>query len=199
MPVIQVTKQGGNQGGGGNVTVNNPPGLIPQQTPAWCFAAAEQMARSYYGIQVPSQYDIARASVMTLVNAQAPPTFGQWNDATEYDLLNNEDENNGNNMDSARVQLVRNSYGAFNYAAVNGRMTNNYTIDNFKADIDNNHIVVIGTAIHYYVVYGYDATPPDNLILLVRDPWPAGRGGATQRVFWSEFNNWNNKVVIYFS
>ncbi|GFZ93449.1 hypothetical protein [Dyella caseinilytica] len=177
-------------------TVTNPPALIAQETPAWCFAAAELMARNYYGLGAPSQYAIARASLMQLVAAQAPPTFAQWNDAVFDDLLSGEQENGGANLNSEQVQLIRNSYGAVNHAAINGRLQNNYTPGNFRADIDSGNIVIIGSAIHYYVVYGYDDT--NNFTLLVRDPWPAGVGGQRQRVAYDDFVNWAGRTAISF-
>lgn len=178
-------------------TVPNPPALIAQRTPAWCFAAAELMARSYYGLDMPSQFDIARASVMLLVGAQAPPTFAQWSQATENDLLSGQNEEDGANLLSDRVQLVRNSYGAINHAAINGRLGNDYTAANFRTDIDNANIVIIGNAIHYYVVYGYDESA--DFALLVRDPWPTDVGGQQTTILYKTFAAWNNRVVISFS
>ncbi len=177
--------------------VNNPPALIAQETPAWCFAAAELMARNFYGLGTPTQYAIARASIMGLVGAQAPPTFAQWNQATMSDLLNDQDENNGANLLSERVQLVRNTYGAIDHTAINGRMRDNYTVNEFKADIDSNNIVVIGTAIHYYVVYGYDDAK--DFTLRVRDPWPANVGGQAATIPYAQFLGWNGRVVIKFT
>lgn len=177
-------------------TVNHPPALIAQETAAWCFAAAELMARNYLGLATPTQYAIARASLLQLVAAQAPPVFAQWNDAVLNDLLNGQEENDGANYHSERVQLIRNSYGAVNHAAINGRLQGNYTPGNFRADIDSNRIVIIGSAIHYYVVYGYE--DGDNFTLLVRDPWPANVGGQAQRVAYDSFVNWNGRTVISF-
>ncbi|MGO8868040.1 MAG: hypothetical protein ACLQME_16225 [Alphaproteobacteria bacterium] len=178
--------------------VNNPPALVPQETAAWCFAAAELMARNFYNLATPTQYAIARASVMLLVEAQAPPTYAQWSQATEDDLVNNQDENGGANRQSQRVQLVRNAYGAIIPAAIHGQMTNDYTELQFKADIDDSDIVIIGNAIHYYVVYGYDDTDPKNFTLRVRDPWPRNVGGQRQTIPHSELATWNNRVVIHF-
>ena len=161
-------------------TVTHPPALIAQETPCWCFAAAELMARNYRGLATPSQYAIARTNLLQLVAAQAPPTFAQWNDAVFADLLAGQEENDGANLNSARVQLIRNSWGSVNDGAIGGRVLGNYTPGNFRADIDSNNIVIIGSALHYYVVYGYE--DGDNFNLLVRDPWPAGVGGQSQRV-----------------
>ena len=177
-------------------TVANPPALIAQQTPAWCFAAAELMARTYYGLATPGQYDVARASVMLLVAAQAPPTYTQWNQATLNDLLSNQDENHGANLLSERVQLVRNSYGAINHDATAGQLSNDYTQSNFRADIDSNNIVIIGNAIHYYVVYGYDDRR--DFMLQVRDAWPVGVGGQQTAIPYAQFAGWGYRVVINF-
>ncbi|GLQ93155.1 papain-like cysteine protease family protein [Dyella acidisoli] len=178
-------------------TVPNPPALIAQETPAWCFAAAELMARNYYGLTTPSQYEIARTSVIRLVDAGAKPTLEQWNSATTYDLLANQQENGGANLNSARVQLIRTNWGAIYPNDIGGHFEANYTQENFRADIDAGEIVIIGTAIHYYVVYGYEDNG-NNFTLLVRDPWPAGVGGQLQRVRYDDFANWLGRTIISF-
>lgn len=177
--------------------VANPPALVAQQTTAWCFAAAEQMVRGYRNTPTLTQYQIARQNVMALVEAKSSPTFDQWNSAVQYDLLNNQEEEGGENLGSRRVQLIRNHYGALNHDAVGGIMTGNYTPEQFISDIDDDKIVVIGNAIHYYVVYGYDGSPSD-LRLNVLDPWPAGRGGQNQTLPYSTFSAWSDKIVIHF-
>jgi Peptidase_C39 like family len=177
-------------------TVNNPPALIAQQTGAWCFAAAELMARNYYGLDTPSQYEIARASLMALVEAEDPIPFQQWNAAGLNDLLNNQEEDNGNNLNSERVQLVRNNYGAINHDAINGRLAADFAFEAFKVAINSNKIVIIGNAIHYFVVYGYDEQKAPKL--LVRDPWPANVGGQQTEILYATFAAWNNRVVIHF-
>lgn len=178
-------------------TVPNPPALIAQEAPAWCFVAAELMARNYYGLATPSQYAIARTNVIRMVDAEAQPTFGQWNDATEYDLLTDQQENGGANLNSARVQLVRGNWRAIYPNDIGGRFEANYTQGNFRADIDAGEIVIIGTAIHYYVVYGYEDTG-NNFTLLIRDPWPASVGGQLQRVRYDNFVNWPGRTIISF-
>jgi len=41
------------------------------------------------------QYQIAQQNVMTLVEAEAAPTFAEWNNAVLEDLLNNQEEEDG--------------------------------------------------------------------------------------------------------
>ncbi|MBI9075790.1 MAG: hypothetical protein JEZ02_10295 [Desulfatibacillum sp.] len=186
--------------------VNNPPALVAQETGAWCFAAAEQMARAYFGLLPISQYEIAYNSLMGLVAAQAPPHFNQWNIASMADLLANITTNitptqvaqSGQppNPLSQRVALVRATYGAFNNVPFNGSISNVCTPGNFRADIEANKIVVIGNAIHYYIVYGYDDR--DGFVLKVRDPWPPGVGGQATTIDYDTFNAWASKVAIRF-
>jgi hypothetical protein len=178
--------------------VNNPPVLVPQQTVAWCFAAAEVMARAYRNLPVRTQYQIARDFIMARVNAQDPVIFNQWNEAGEIDLLANEVENDGANLNSRCVQLIRSTYGAVNEGNLGGTLVNNYTVDNFRADIDANRIVIIGNHIHYYVVYGYNDTVGKDFTLLVRDSWPANVGGQLQTITHAVFSGWAHKAVIHF-
>ncbi|MCP3944659.1 MAG: hypothetical protein GY710_24720 [Desulfobacteraceae bacterium] len=186
--------------------VTQPPVLIFQETNSWCFAAAEQMARTYLGINIPTQYEIAYNSLMAQVNAAAPPYFAQWNNASAIDLLANIIADitpgqlaiSGNlpNHASSRVNLVKNTYGAFNHTACGGTMSNVFSQANFRAEIEADRIVVIGNAIHYYVVYGYDDRNGFNL--KVRDPWPTGVGGQLTIIPYTTFDGWAGKTVIRF-
>lgn len=47
-------------------TVNNPPALVAQETPSWCFAAVEQMVRAYRELAAATQYAIARRNTAAL-------------------------------------------------------------------------------------------------------------------------------------
>ncbi|ACL04562.1 hypothetical protein [Desulfatibacillum aliphaticivorans] len=187
--------------------VNVPPALVAQQTGAWCFAAAEQMARAYYGLPVLNQYEIAYNSLMQLVGAMAPPHLANWNNATLLDLMNGvvaditpaqlAVSGNPPNPNSQRVALVQNTMGAFNIAPFAGAsLGGQATQGNFRADIEANKIVVIGNFIHYYVVYGYNDI--NGFDLKVRDPMPTGVGGLSTAVPYANFNAWHAKVVIRF-
>ncbi|MBE1161469.1 hypothetical protein [Dyella acidiphila] len=177
-------------------TVNNPPALIPQQAPGWCFAAAEQMARNFYNRPARTQYDIARRIVIALVDIPDPDTYDDWLAATLYDEANGLEENNGANLQSARVQLVRSRWGAVNYNDIGGYIANNYGPQDFRDDIDRNKII-IGNANHFFVVYGYEDA--GDFTLLLRDPWPENVGGRQQSVRYNTFTNWNDRQVIRFN
>lgn len=186
--------------------VNNPPILVAQETGAWCFAAAEQMARAFFHLPAMSQYDIAYNSLMIQVAAMAPPYFANWNNATMADLLANITDDitpaqlaiSGNppNPLSQRVNMVQNTYGAFNPVPFPANVGNVATPGNFRADIEANKIVVIGSFIHYYVVFGYDDRAGFNL--KARDPMPVGVGRANAVIPYDAFNAWGGKVVIRF-
>ena len=177
-------------------TVPRPPALIAQETPAWCFAAAELMARNYYGLATPTQYAIARASLVALVDAQDQVITALWSSAIDYDRDNHQDERDGANLDSAVVELIRNTYGTVNYDAINGYIARSYNPQDIRGDIDQGNILIIGNANHFFIVYGYDDT--GDFTLLLRDPWPAGRGGAQQSIRHDDFMRWNFRLVIRF-
>ena len=154
-------------------TVNNPPALIAQETPCWCFAAAEQMARAYYQLPALSQYAIARDSVVRLAAAMDPQIFEPWFLAVATDESaptppSHDEQGGANVLNSSRVQVVRSKYGVINMQAIGAHIEPAYTQQDFRTDIDNQKIVIIGTTLHFLVVYGYDDT--SGFDLLVRDP-----------------------------
>ncbi|MBI9075791.1 MAG: hypothetical protein JEZ02_10300 [Desulfatibacillum sp.] len=185
-------------------TVTNPPPLIAQETPAWCFAAAEQMARKYLGLDVPSQFKLAYDCLMVLVNAQLNPHFTNYMVACISDAFNNVTADStpalvalsGNqpNPNSQLVGLISNTWGFVNHNNLNGTMYNACTPQQFWTEIQANRIVIIGSANHYYVVYGYEDTANAPFMLLVRDPM----GGHAASIPFTTFNGWANKVVIRF-
>ena len=186
--------------------VTNPPDLVAQETGAWCFAAAEQMVRAYGNMEVPSQYSIAYASLMLLLGQGDPEVVNSWADAGETDLLLGVDEDitpaqleesgNAPNPDSERVAMVRRTHGIFNHWDLAGRFCYPCLPRDIQEDIGADKLVVIGTRIHYYVVYGYSDAGP--FILRARDPFPPGRGAETRLIPWGDFNEWEYKVVIRF-
>ena len=189
-------------------TVNNPPPLIAQETGAWCFAAAEQMARKYLGLNVPSQFKLAFDCLMVLVNAQIQPQIVNYfaaclsdafnqvaNDSTPAQVIQSGNQPNPN---SQVVGLIRNTWGFVNHNNINGTMFNTCTPQDFWNDIQANRIVIIGSANHYYVVYGYEDTVSAQFNLLVRDPWPMNVGGQHASIPYATFNAWSHKVVIRF-
>jgi hypothetical protein len=178
-------------------TVNNPPALIAQQASGWCYVAAELMARIYYGFPVDTQYNIARRSVIALANVPVPEIRTAWLNATAADYASGQDEQNGANLASARVDVVRTQWGAINYDAIGGYIVTDCSQQDFRDDIAQNKIVIIGNALHYYVVYGYDDSK--DFTLLVRDPWPPGGGGQTTTIPYNTFVGWGtDRLIIRF-
>ncbi|SHJ10781.1 hypothetical protein SAMN02745216_01043 [Desulfatibacillum alkenivorans DSM 16219] len=186
--------------------VTGPPGLVAQETGAWCFAAAEQMVRAYLNMEVPSQYGIAYASLMLLISQGDPDLLLAWSTAAETDLLLEVDDDitpeqlevSGNppNPDSERVAMVKRTYGIFNHWDLGGAISSSCLPRDFREDIGSDKLVVIGNRNHYYVVYGYTDAGP--FILRARDPFPPGLGAGTRLIPWGDFNVWEYKVVIRF-
>ncbi len=175
-------------------TVANPPALVAQETPSWCFAAAEVMVRNYRKLPPLSQYEIARRITRSLA-ALDPAVQEQWDLAEALDASTEQPENGGANMLSQVVQLVRTQWNAFDTAATGGRFAQNLTSEQVRTEIDSDRIFVIGTTIHYYVVYGYSK---DGNVLDIHDPWPAGRGGLRTQITLEELRNLTANVVIFF-
>ena len=176
-------------------TVKNPPALVAQETGAWCFAAAEQMVRSFFGFAARTQYQIARqlAASRGLVD---PNFIEQWQLALALDESANQPDNNGANNASQVVQLVRATYGTINDADTHGRFVENLSAADIRGEIDANRIFVIGNAIHFYVVYGYE---DNGNTMLVRDPWPPNHGGQNSRVTLATYQDWDNRIAIFFA
>ncbi|MDK4734785.1 hypothetical protein [Rhizobium sp. CNPSo 3490] len=175
-------------------TVTTPPALVAQETSSWCFAAAEVMVRSYRSLPAVLQYDIARRTTWALAELD-PAVQERWELAEALDLSAGQREEGGANLLSQVVQLVRTQWNAFDNAATGGRFVQHLTAELVRTEIDNDRIFVVGTAIHYYVVYGYS---DDGNVLDVRDPWPAGQGGLTPRIALAEFLGLPAHVTILF-
>ncbi|HEV7309256.1 papain-like cysteine protease family protein [Ensifer sp.] len=176
-------------------TVAHPPALVPQETGAWCFAAAEVMVRSYRGLTAYTQYQIARRITFALAELD-PEVQEHLEFAQAMDQSTGQQESGGANLSSEVVQLIRSQWNAFDNAATGGQFASaDLTAVQVKAEIDNNRIFVIGNAYHYYVVYGYE---DDGKTLLLRDPWPQGVGGMTARMSLANFLQIAGRVVIVF-
>lgn len=174
-------------------TVAQPPSLIAQETTAWCYAAAEQMVRRYYGLPDDSQWTIAERLCSGL--ASLDPEFQErWVLAMSSDESTGQQPESGKNQKSEIVRLVRGKYGALNVEGTGGRYVQlDATL--VREQIDANRIFVIGNAIHYYVVYGYD---DGGSTMLVRDPWPAGTGGQKSSLTLKELGAQGNSVTIVY-
>ena len=179
--------------------VSHPPELVAQETGAWCFAAAEQMARAYYGLEERSQYEIARG----FTSARAVIDSGlqmEWQTAVLLDSTAEppEREEGGTNLSSAVVQLVRSQYGVFDQDATGGTFVSNLTEELVRREIDADRILVIGNSIHYYVVIGYEGAGK-SFVMRVLDPWPPGVGGQATTVGIGSYEEWSNRIAIKFS
>ncbi|CDN95007.1 hypothetical protein [Agrobacterium tumefaciens] len=166
-------------------TVTNLPALIAQGTPSWCFAAVEEMVRAYYGLPAATQYAIARRNTAALANAD-PQVQERWELAQVLDQSTGVDEMGGANQNSDVVKLVSSQWNSFDHETTGGQFVADLTAEIVRREIDNNRVFVIGTNIHYYLVYGYTDNGKD-LELHIHDPWPAGRGGTKTRIGLQEF------------
>lgn len=179
-------------------TVKKPPTLVPQETGAWCFAAAEQMVRRYFGLAVPTQYEIARAFTSALAEVD-PALQEQWQLASAMDesSVPPQLENGGANLSSQVVRLVQSQWGVLDQDATGGRFIDSLDEATVRQEIDNDRILVVGNSIHYYVAYGYEGAG-NSFKLLVLDPWPAGVGGQQDHVTLPEYQGWVNRLAIRF-
>ena len=156
--------------------VANPPKLVLQETPNWCFAAAEAMIRAYYSLASLSQYAIARRAT----EARAPVDEQlelKWALAQSYDEANNQQENGGANLQSHIVQLVRAEWNVVDNEAIGGYNVPKLTPEQVLEEIANDRVFVVGNRYHYYVVYGCSE---DGKTLYARDPY--GKGNAQAAV-----------------
>jgi len=174
--------------------VAHPPALVAQETPSWCFAAAEVMVRNYRTLPLMSQYAIARRITLSLA-ALDPAVQEQWDLAQALDASTGQHEDGGANMASQLVQLYRTQWNAFDTAATGGRFVQNLSPELVRGEIDNDRIFVVGTTIHYYVVYGYS---DNGNTMQVRDPWPAGKGGLRTEITLADFQALEAHVAIFF-
>lgn len=163
-------------------TVKNPPKLVLQETPSWCFAAAEVMIRAYYNQASLSQYAIARSATEALAQAE-PNVQLQWVQALSYDQEHKVAENGGANLQSHIVQLVRSQWNSFNHDATGGHFVQNLTPEQVLTEIASDRIFVVGNLYHYYVVYGCSE---DGKTLYARDPY--GQGNAQAAIALSTIN-----------
>lgn len=140
-------------------------GGTPQQTGAWCFAAAEQCVQMGFGAAA-DQAEIAHRSVMAIgASGVADPSapnaaaYHQWVTGlvAGFGLAS---------TDWAQVSVyvtgdptyngyLRGSYGVPGFTgrtvAAGGRLTT----DQIMQTIDADGLVVKGSSIHYTVIYGY--------------------------------------------
>lgn len=177
-------------------TVSDPPTLVAQKTSSWCFAAAEVMVRAYYGLPKLTQYEIARASTEALSEAQ----FGlreRWELAMALDSSLGVTENDGENPSSHIANLVRGQWHSFNHEATGGRFIANVSWADVQEEIDNDRVFVVGSDIHYYVVFGY-SEEREGKWLYVLDPWPAGKGGQKTVLSFAELKATDGHTCIVF-
>lgn len=177
--------------------VDKPVPEVPQQTEVWCFAAAEQMVRSYYGLARKTQYQIARAYTAARARIEYETLGKEWQAAVDADEQDGELEDGGDNLKSAVVLLVRSKRGSIVLDDLGGKYIPELTADIIKEEIDNNRIFVIGSASHFYVVYGYDEGE-DGIEMLVRDPYPPVIGGARTRISLAAFKQMDGRAAIRF-
>lgn len=175
-------------------TVKNPPALVAQETPNWCFAAAEVMVREYYGLATLTQYEIAkkctnaRALLENILNEELTI-------ARVQDVSLQAQELDGDNLNSYVVQAMRKQRNAFDHISCGGKFVSRLTAEVAKGEIDSDRIFVVGNTTHYFVVYGYS---DDGATLHVLDPLPVGRGGKRTTLTLKELVGSEGNVTILF-
>ena len=159
---------------------------VSQGAPGWCFAAAEQMVQRAFGVTV-NQVEVAH-NIMLARGRSGDPA----GNAVAYytglrGILN---QHNLGNLNWATVQqYVRADQTLFNYLRTeygNPPLTGRtFTRGNapdaatIVQTINANGIVIVGTTIHWKIVYGY-ASDANGQITSYRvyDPWNNGTDHA---------------------
>jgi hypothetical protein len=135
---------------------------IPQTAPGWCFAAAEQLVQRAFGVMV-SQVEVAHNILLARGRAQDP--HGQAEDyyeglraiGNEHDLPNLEWPTVRQYVASNR-ELFRWLSDEYGNPPLSGRRhTRGNAPDaaTIVQTIDGGGLVIIGTVVHWKVVYGY--------------------------------------------
>lgn len=171
-----ITKPGAPTATGGHTSARWPGGQA-QGTPAWCFAAAEQIAQSAFGVAVTQAqiaHDVLMARGAAQDNSQGAVTY--------YDGVQNLFALNGLNdaswasvgalvtIDSTLNNIHRGAWGqpplTGRTATAGGALTN----AQITATIDADGLVLAGNAMHWKVIYGYTTYSDGSVTYLVFDP-----------------------------
>lgn len=135
--------------------------VFPQETAAWCWAAASQMMLRRYLDSEIRQCELASM-------------FAELMDGVKVDCCKDAENPICQQYGPLMVRGLRfDSTGLDHYMSW----------EQVKAEIDNNRPFVISSAIHYYICTGYNEGSEQELILW--DPWPPKKGKTvTKTMAW---------------
>jgi hypothetical protein len=165
-----------------NVTSTGWPGAgLPQQQSGWCFAAAEQMAQRAFGQNIP-QDELAHNAMLARGRALEPGTPTQYYNALRQYLntfsLPNLDWNTVQAYVTGDQQLFGLLASAWSTPVLRGRTTSNSGAPveaQIVAAINVGGVVLIGNALHWKVIYGYNSGPTGTVVSYqVYDPYNGG-------------------------
>ena len=124
-----------------------------------------------YGVAVGSQLDIATHYQTTFNTARL-------SDAVEQALLQNEDP------DQARNAFIRGQWGNPLFAdGPSATMHNAFDANALRGAIDADELAIIGSQIHWYVIYVYETDADDQVVrLLVWDAYDYGQGASARTI-----------------
>ena len=179
-PVLQVT---GPAAANANVTSTGWTGAgISQGAPGWCYAASEQMIQRAFGVTI-TQAEIAHG----IVFRRGDLGDGEGNAVTYHNgVLRIVVDNNLANSAWATVsQYVRNNQALYNLVRtewgnppLTGRTftrTNAPDTTRIVNTINGGGLVMIGSGIHWKIVYGYASGPTGAVTSFkVYNPWDTG-------------------------
>lgn len=155
---------------------------ISQGAPGWCFAAAEQMVQRAFGVtinQAQLAHDVLLArgrsgdpagtaqryyTGLRAINNQHNPVDLSWPSVQQYVR-----------QDPALFDLLRKGWSSPTLLNRTCTRTNAPDLAQIVRTIDAGGLVMIGSEIHWKVVYGYASGPTGAVTSLkVYDPWESG-------------------------
>jgi hypothetical protein len=163
-----------------NVTASRWAGGVRQGAPGWCFAAAEQIVQSAFGVTI-DQAAFAHRVLMDRGEIGDPADGGSA--ITYYRGVQQiQAKNNLANCawttvarfvtaDSNLKRIHENTYGQPRFDGRTAAQGGLLTEAQVMATIDGNGLVVTGNSIHYTVIYGYARDVKGNVTFKVYDPY----------------------------
>ncbi len=149
--------------GGATVTSGKNFDREAQSSPGWCYASVERMIKRAYGVEVGTQREIA-------TNYQTTMNSVNLNNYVSEALDRSED------METARTRFIEREWGNPTFdGGPTAVMSSSYSQSAVKNAIDGDELAIIGSQIHWYVIYGYQEDSGGTIThLLVWDPYNGG-------------------------